>query len=48
VSLLRRGSPAPATDEDTTDEDDDDEVTTVDVKSHAVPEASSEIGRAHV
>jgi hypothetical protein len=40
VSLLRRGSPAPATDEDTIDEDDDGEVTTVDVKSHAVPEAS--------
>ncbi len=41
MSLLRRGSPAPATDEDTIDEDDDGETTTRDVKSRAAPEASS-------
>jgi hypothetical protein len=46
VSLLRRGSPAPATDEDTIDEDDDGEVTTVEVtsvevRSRTAPETGS-------
>ena len=41
MSLLRRGSPPPGSDEGANDWDDDGEVTTVDVRSHAAPEASS-------
>jgi len=41
VSLLRRASPPPDSDEDTGDEDYDEEATTVDVKPRTAPEASS-------
>ncbi len=41
MSLLRRGSPPPDSDEDTSDEDHDSEVTAVDVRSRTAPEASS-------
>lgn len=41
MSLLRRASPPPDSDEDTGDEDYDEEATTVDVKPRTAPEASS-------
>jgi hypothetical protein len=41
VSLLRRGSPQPDSDEDTSDEDYDGEVATADLRSRTEPEASS-------
>ncbi|HXR22583.1 MAG TPA: hypothetical protein VN786_08515 [Acidimicrobiales bacterium] len=41
MSLLRRGSPPPDSDEDASDGEDDGQVTTVDVSSRTAPEASS-------
>jgi hypothetical protein len=41
VSLLRRASPSPDSDEDASDEDYDEEATTVDVQPRTAPEASS-------